>query len=137
MYEFDGYRVDRHDRTVYCGDRTVPLPPKAVDVLLELLRTAGSVVHRDALIEAVWPGTFVEEANLTQMIFLLRKALGYASDGGRIVTIPCSGYSFTGEVRVSHIHTPTAGSPRSVAASAACGTTPGTGSAARKRRSRS
>jgi DNA-binding winged helix-turn-helix (wHTH) protein/Flp pilus assembly protein TadD len=105
MYEFGGYRVGIRDRTVYrCGE-IVPLPPKAVDVLLELLRNAGSVVPKDILIEAVWPDTFVDEANLTQMIFLLRKALADAPEAGRIVTAPRRGYSFLGEVRTSHTET--------------------------------
>jgi DNA-binding winged helix-turn-helix (wHTH) protein len=105
MYEFGEYRVASRDRTVYRGGYIVPLPPKAVDVLLELLRNAGSVVHREALIEAVWPDSFVEEANLTQMIFLLRKALRDASDAGRIVTAPGRGYCFIGEVHVSQTET--------------------------------
>jgi DNA-binding winged helix-turn-helix (wHTH) protein/Flp pilus assembly protein TadD len=101
MYEFGGYRVGSRDRTVYrCGE-IVPLPPKAVDVLIELLRNAGSVVPRETLIETVWPDTFVEESNLTQMIFLLRKALADAPDSGRIVTASRRGYSFLGAVRTS------------------------------------
>jgi serine/threonine-protein kinase len=112
MYEFGEYRVGGRDRTVYRGDNIVPLPPKAVDVLLELLCNAGSVVERDALIEAVWPNTFVEEANLTQMIFLLRKALSDAPHSGRIVTAPRRGYSFIGDVRASQPEIPAANAGR-------------------------
>lgn len=52
------------------------------------------------LMKQEWPDTFVEEGNLTQMVFLLRKALGDA-DGGQsfIMTVPRQGYRFTGEVR--------------------------------------
>jgi DNA-binding winged helix-turn-helix (wHTH) protein/Tfp pilus assembly protein PilF len=100
MYEFGGYRVGERERAVYRGGKIVPLPPKAVDVLVELLRNSGRVVQKDALIAAVWPDSFVEEANLTQMIFILRKVLGDArEDWGRIVTAPRRGYSFQGEVR--------------------------------------
>jgi hypothetical protein len=40
MYEFGEYRVGSRDRTLYRGGEIVPLPPKAVDVLIELLRSA-------------------------------------------------------------------------------------------------
>jgi serine/threonine-protein kinase len=106
MYEFGGYRVTSRGRTVYRYGEIVPLPPKAVHVLVELLRNAGSVVPKETLIQTVWPGTFVEEANLTQMIFLLRKALGDAGESGRIVTSPRRGYSFLGKVRTLQTETP-------------------------------
>jgi DNA-binding winged helix-turn-helix (wHTH) protein len=37
---------------------------------------AGELVEKDELLRAVWPDTFVEESNLTQNIFTLRRALG-------------------------------------------------------------
>ena len=49
--------------------------------------------------EAVWPETFVEEANLNQMIFLLRRALGANGESGYITTVPRRGYRFSGAVR--------------------------------------
>ncbi|MBI4905685.1 MAG: winged helix-turn-helix domain-containing protein [Acidobacteria bacterium] len=106
MFEVGAFRVGDGDRVVYQGGQIVPLPPKAVDVLIELLRNAGTVVRREALIEAVWPGTFVQESNLTQMIFLLRRALRNAPGSGRIATAPRRGYSFVGEVRSSRIESP-------------------------------
>jgi Transcriptional regulatory protein, C terminal len=48
----------------------------------------------------VWPDSFVEEANLTQNIFLLRKALGEESSGSRYIeTVPRRGYRFVASVR--------------------------------------
>jgi hypothetical protein len=50
--------------------------------------------------KAVWPDSFVEEANLSQNIFRIRKALGGASGDERyIVTLPGRGYRFTARVR--------------------------------------
>ena len=49
--------------------------------------------------EAVWPETFVEEANLNQMIFLLRRALGATQEREYIATVPKRGYRFTDSVR--------------------------------------
>src|SRR5262249_21815551 len=88
---------------LFRNGEVVPVPPKAVAVLIELLRQPGEVVGKQALMAAVWPTTFVEEANLTQMIFLLRQALGKDGDGaGRILTIPRRGYRFVGSVQTSN-----------------------------------
>ncbi len=48
--------------------------------------------------KSVWPETFVEEGNLTQTVFILRKALGDSEGQGLIVTIPRLGYRFAGEI---------------------------------------
>ena len=52
-------------------------------------------MSKDALLAAVWPGSVVEEGNLTVHMSALRRALGDARDGqGHIVTIPGRGYRF-------------------------------------------
>jgi DNA-binding winged helix-turn-helix (wHTH) protein len=75
------------------------LPPKAVEVLLELVKRPGTVAGRQDLMEAVWPEVHVEEANLNQMVFLLRRALG----DGYIGTVPRRGYRFAGDVRTTEV----------------------------------
>jgi TolB-like protein len=61
------------------------------------------VIGKPELIEAVWPETIVEEANLNQMIFLLRRAFGEDSTSGYIATVPRRGYRFTAGVRMIEI----------------------------------
>ena len=102
-YEFGPYRVDSLSRSVLRLGEMTPLPPKAVDVLLELVKQAGSVVGKQALIERVWPETFVEEANLNQMIFLLRRAFEDGAGCEYITTVPRRGYRFTADVRMIEI----------------------------------
>jgi adenylate cyclase len=102
-YEFGPYRVDSLSRSVLRRGEMTPLPPKAVDVLLELVKQAGSVVGKQALIERVWPETFVEEANLNQMIFLLRRAFEDGAGCEYITTVPRRGYRFTADVRMIEI----------------------------------
>lgn len=61
---------------------------------------SGETVSKDELMHAVWPDSWVEESNLTQNIFLLRKALGEsAQDSSYIITIPGRGYRLAAEVR--------------------------------------
>ena len=99
-YEFDDFRVDPVRRLLQRGGETVPITPKALSILLVLLEQPGEVVEKSDLIEKVWAGSHVSEANLTQNVFALRKCLGdRANDSRYLVTVPGRGYSFAGEVK--------------------------------------
>jgi len=99
VYEFDGFRVDPLRRRLLRGGEPVPLTPKAFSILLVLLEKRGEVMEKDDLIQRVWPDTHVTEANLTQNVSSLRKALGErANDHRYVVTVPGRGYSFVAEV---------------------------------------
>lgn len=101
-YEFGAYRLDTVGRSLECQGEVIALPPKAVEVLAELVKRPGKVVAKKELMEIVWPETFVEEANLNQMIFLLRRALG--NNGVEYIsTVPRRGYRFSGTVRTVEI----------------------------------
>lgn len=109
IYEFEGFRVDVRRRLLTRGGSTVPLTPKAFETLLVLLRGGGRVLTKDEIISEVWPGVFVEESNLAQNIFLLRRALGEARGEHRfIVTAPGTGYYFVPRVRASDAAAPCA-----------------------------
>src|SRR5271163_2452563 len=100
FYEFGPFRVDPDKRLLLRENQPVPLQPKAFETLLVLVRNSENVVLKDDLMNSVWPGTFVEESNLAQNIFVLRKALGGASGENRyILTVPGRGYRFTEKVR--------------------------------------
>jgi TolB-like protein/tetratricopeptide (TPR) repeat protein len=74
------------------GERNT-LGARAAALLDALLSANGEAVPRDALMEAVWPGTIVEENNLTVQIAGLRKLLGRRPDAQEwIVTVPRVGY---------------------------------------------
>lgn len=78
----------------------MPLTQKAFEVLLALVERRGGLVSKEELMAKVWPDTIVEESNLTQNIYTLRKALGQTPDGeGYIVTVPRRGYRFAAGVR--------------------------------------
>ena len=106
-YEFGPYRLDSAGRALFRHGQVIPLPPKAVAVLLEVVRQPGLVVAKQALMNSVWPDAFVEEANLIQMIFLLRRAFGNgAADQEYIVTLPRRGYRFAPDVRTIEVRFP-------------------------------
>lgn len=100
FYEFGPFRIDPVHRLLLREKQPVPLQPKAFDILVVLVENSEKVVLKDDLLKAVWPDTFVEESNLAQNIFVLRKTLGDAVGENRyIVTVPGRGYRFVGEVR--------------------------------------
>src|SRR4029077_11732437 len=79
----------------------VPLTPKTFQILLVLVRHSNQIVAKDDLLKMVWPDTFVEEANLSRNIFMLRKALGETPQDHRyIVTVPGRGYRLAENVRL-------------------------------------
>jgi len=100
FYRFGVFRLNPESRVLWRDGEVLPLPPKAVETLLVLLRGAGQPVEKDALIQEVWPDTFVEENNLAHHISVLRKTLGNG-EGGKsyIETIPKRGYRFVGDVK--------------------------------------
>jgi len=100
-YQFGPFRVDPDKELLLRGDETVPLTPKTFQILLVLVRHGKEVVTKDDLMKTVWPDTFVEEANLSRNIFLLRKALGETPhDHQYIVTVPGRGYRFAEDVQL-------------------------------------
>ncbi len=100
IFLFGAFRLDVNDRSLLRGENLVPLTAKAFDVLVLLVRNHGHVVSKQEFMDKVWSGSFVEEANLTQNIFTLRKILG--EEHGRrgiIQTVPGHGYRFAADVR--------------------------------------
>ena len=98
-FDFGSYRLDPAKRLLMRDGEPVPLAPKAFDTLLFLVDHRERVVFKDELLHALWPDTVVEEASLSQQIFLLRKALGDGSDESTyIATVPRRGYRFVAAV---------------------------------------
>ncbi|MDX1480435.1 MAG: winged helix-turn-helix domain-containing protein, partial [Woeseiaceae bacterium] len=79
--------------------QTHHLEPKVMEVFLCLAEHADTLVSRDALLDAAWPGQAVTDEPLTRVIGELRRALG--DDRGTqsvIETVPKRGYRLIGAV---------------------------------------
>jgi DNA-binding winged helix-turn-helix (wHTH) protein/tetratricopeptide (TPR) repeat protein len=99
FYAFGPFLLDPIRRSLTRSGMPVALTPKAFDALCYLAENPGRVISKDELLSALWPGRVVEEGNISQTIFTLRKALGDGGDAERfIVTAPGRGYRFTAEV---------------------------------------
>ena len=98
-YEFGPYSLDLSKRVLARDGETISLTPKATEILIMLVMKAGELVEKDELLREVWPDTFVEEANLSQNIFTLRRALGdERGDPRYIETVTRRGYRFIAPV---------------------------------------
>jgi DNA-binding winged helix-turn-helix (wHTH) protein/TolB-like protein len=99
LYQFGPFCLDTSQRVLLRDGRLVPLPPKAFSTLLALVLNRGHLVEKDLLMETVWPDEVVEESNLAQHIFMLRKALGETVGNTKYIeTVPRRGYRFVAPV---------------------------------------
>jgi len=102
IFEFGGFRLDVAQRQLLTSDGgVVDLPSRAFDLLLYLVERPGELLDKSTLLKGVWTTTVVEEGNLSQSIFALRRALGDTAHEHRfIVTVPGRGYQFVAPVRM-------------------------------------
>jgi DNA-binding winged helix-turn-helix (wHTH) protein len=99
VYQFGSFLLDQAERRLLHGRTALELRPKAFDLLLVLVESAGHLVTKETLLEKVWPDAFVEEANLSVNITMLRRALGERTGGQHYIeTVRKLGYRFVAEV---------------------------------------
>ncbi|MFY9728215.1 MAG: winged helix-turn-helix domain-containing protein [Bryobacteraceae bacterium] len=111
-YAFGPFRLVPGERILRRGNQVLPLPPKAFETLLLLVRNPGHLMRKEDLMNVLWPDTFVEEASLASKISLLRKVLEEtgASDS-YIQTVPKLGYRFLPAVTQIWASASAAGTP--------------------------
>jgi len=102
MFLFEGFRLDRRGLS-QPDERGVLVPvaigSRALDVLRVLVKADGDLVSKDEIMAAVWPGTVVEDNNLTVQISALRRILDQGrADGSCIQTVAGRGYRFIAPV---------------------------------------
>ena len=103
-YEFGEYRLDVINYRLLKNDLPVPLTQKSFDILQTLIENRVRVVKKEELLDLVWSDCYVEDATLTQHIYMLRKSLKQNGDDANLIeTVPKHGYRFTAEVKEIHI----------------------------------
>ncbi len=74
---------------------------RAYDALLYLLENHGTTLSKSQIMQAVWGSSVVEENNLNQAVFSLRRIFGDSKNDSRfIMTVPGRGYCFIAPVNV-------------------------------------
>ena len=89
---FGRFELQPHERRLLVDGAPATLGARAFDLLLAMAARPGELLTKSELLDQVWPGLVVEEANLSVQVASLRKVLG----GDLIATIPGRGYRFTG-----------------------------------------
>lgn len=100
-YRFGPFRLEPRERRLLRDGQAVALTPKAFDTLVILVERAGHLVEKEELMKALWPDSFVEEGNISQYVWTLRKTLGEAESGDVFIeTVPRKGFRFVIPVTV-------------------------------------
>jgi DNA-binding winged helix-turn-helix (wHTH) protein/alpha-beta hydrolase superfamily lysophospholipase len=93
VVDFEDFSLDLRQCVLQRRGEVIELRPKAFDVLRHLVANAGSVVSKQQLFEALWPGLVVTDDALVQCVSDIRQAL--SDSGQRIIrTLPRRGYLF-------------------------------------------
>ena len=101
VYGFGTFRLDPARRILDSAGESVGIPPKALDALVFLVEHRDRVVKKEELIDVLWPDVAVQDSSLTQLIFVLRKALDRNTEGREyIATASRHGYRFVAPVTV-------------------------------------
>jgi Tol biopolymer transport system component/DNA-binding winged helix-turn-helix (wHTH) protein len=99
-YEFGPFRLEVERNRLLRAGELLPMRRKMFECLLLLVENAGQVVPKEEILSHIWGDQFVDESNLTQLIYQLRILLG---DNSRvpsyIITVPGRGYVFSQKVR--------------------------------------
>src|SRR5215472_4831836 len=100
VYSFGRFELDAGKRVLSNDSGPVDLAPKVIETLVVLVQHHGQLVEKQELMQAIWPDSFVEEANLAVYISTLRKVFEERSHGERFIeTVPRRGYRFVAPVQ--------------------------------------
>ncbi len=115
QFQFGPFLLDLDARRVERDGVPLAMTAKMFDTLAVLVRHSDRIVEKDELMQQVWPDTAVEEANISQQVFLLRKLLGEGRRDHRyIATLPRRGYRFVADVREANLRLDPRGAPASL-----------------------
>ncbi|HEV8247333.1 MAG TPA: AAA family ATPase, partial [Polyangiaceae bacterium] len=81
------------------GGVRIAVQPKALDLLLYLLRQRERVVTRQELMQQVWGGVKVQDNTLAQTVTALRRALDDEATSRVVETVRTRGYRFIAELK--------------------------------------
>jgi DNA-binding winged helix-turn-helix (wHTH) protein/TolB-like protein/Tfp pilus assembly protein PilF len=99
IFRFGSFVLDRGAYRLLNGTTPVDLSPKAIDLLHLFVTRPGSLVTKDDMLAALWPGIAVTDNALTQVVSELRQALNDQPQSPTFVqTVPRRGYRFIAEV---------------------------------------
>jgi len=100
IWLFGPFTLDPEQRALLRDGKSIALTYKAFEILHLLVENQGRALSKEEMMRQVWPDSFVDESNLAQHIFHLRKILGDTHEGqAYIETLPRHGYRFVAPVQ--------------------------------------
>lgn len=96
IYSFGPFSLDPERLLLTLAGEPVALGPKVVETLLALVERPGETLTKSELLDRIWPESFIEESNLAQNIYVIRKVLR-AHWIDAIQTVPRRGYRFAAD----------------------------------------
>ena len=95
---FGPFTLDLESRQLTRAGREIHLEPKAFELLSALVLERPKALSKADLQERLWPGTFVAEANLSNLVAEIRAALDDSARAPTFVrTVHRFGYAFCGD----------------------------------------
>ncbi len=100
--EFGRFRLDAENKVLWAGEKPIDLQLKEIELLCLFTERRGEILSKDEILDLVWADSFVEESNLSQHVYRLRKTFkAFGETGDLIQTVPRRGYRFIGEIGIS------------------------------------
>jgi DNA-binding winged helix-turn-helix (wHTH) protein len=97
---FGPFILDLDTRQLTRENREIHLEPKAFELLATLCSNRPKVLSKAVLQDRLWPGTFVVDANLSNLVAEIRSALGDDAHAPAFIrTVHGVGYAFCGDAR--------------------------------------
>jgi DNA-binding winged helix-turn-helix (wHTH) protein/Tfp pilus assembly protein PilF len=98
VYGIGPFQLNAERLSLVRDGKQVPIGPKVVETLRALVERPHEALTKSALLDRIWPEGFVEEANLAQNVYVLRKTFRKYGCADPIETVPGHGYRFTAPV---------------------------------------
>lgn len=92
-FRFRGWEIRPEERLLLVDNKPVRIGSRAFEVLVTLAERRGTMVTKEELLDAAWPGLVVEENNVSVQVATLRRVLG----AGAIATVAGRGYQLSAE----------------------------------------
>jgi DNA-binding winged helix-turn-helix (wHTH) protein/TolB-like protein len=99
LFSFGPFRLERESYRLLRDDAPVSMSPKAIDLLFLFASRPSTLITKDDILQALWPGIAVTDNAITQVVSDLRQALGDSPASPRYIqTVPRRGYRFIARV---------------------------------------
>jgi len=92
VYRIGPFELHAERLVATCGGKPLAFGPKVAETLLALTEQPGKALSKSELLDRIWPEGFIEEANLAQNVYVIRKAFRAHGFPDAIETVARYGY---------------------------------------------